>query len=93
MIQWYVFEFLWTDESEAHIVRHFGITPEEVHEAAQRPYHTYKGREETTILLGQTYAGRYLFIVLAEAMDGRSYVVTARLMEDAEKREYRRKAR
>lgn len=92
MIRLLVFEFLWTDESEAHIARH-NVEPEEVHEAARRPFHTYDGRDETTILLGRTYAGRYLFVVLSDAMDGRLYVATARDMNAAEQREYHRKAR
>ncbi len=85
-------EFLWSDSSESHIARH-QVMPEEVHEAAQRPYHTYPGREDTTILLGRTIAGRYLFVVLAEAEDGRKFVVTAREMTAPERREYQRKAR
>ncbi|MBF6211397.1 hypothetical protein IU433_07565 [Nocardia puris] len=56
-----MFEFLWNDESEAHIARH-DVDPSEVQEAAQRPFHTFAGREETTILLGRTYAGRYLHV-------------------------------
>lgn len=92
MIRSIVFEFLWSDESEAHIARH-NLIPSEVEEAARRPHHHYRGREDTTVLLGKTYAGRYLFVVLAEAMDGRWYVVTARDMEEIERKAYERKAR
>ncbi|MEV0106729.1 hypothetical protein AB0H42_10385 [Nocardia sp. NPDC050799] len=87
-----MFEFHWTDQSEAHIARH-NITPSEVEEAAQRPYQLGKGRNDTTLLFGQTHAGRYLVVVLSEAMDGRWYVVTARDMDGTEQQAYRRKAR
>ncbi|WP_051164225.1 hypothetical protein [Nocardia testacea] len=81
-----------TDQPEAHIARH-NITPSEVEEAAQRPYQLGKGRNDTTLLFGQTHAGRYLVVVLSEAMDGRWYVVTARDMDGTEQQAYRRKAR
>lgn len=87
-----MFEFHWNDQSEAHIARH-NITPSEVEEAAQRPYQLAGGRNDTKLLFGQTYAGRYLLVVLAEAMDSRWFVVTARDMDGAEQQAYRRKAR
>jgi len=34
-----VFEFHWTDDSEAHIARH-GVSPEEVEQATGRPFYT-----------------------------------------------------
>ncbi|MFJ2840005.1 hypothetical protein ACIO52_31985 [Nocardia sp. NPDC087230] len=85
-----VFEFLWTDESEAHIARH-NVTPSEVEEAARKPNFTTDGVNNTTLVFGQTYAGRYLKVVTAEAMDGRTYVVTAMEMSDSEQRFFRRK--
>lgn len=51
------------------------------------------GRQGTEYLFGTTSAGRYLLVVLAEAIDGRDYVVTARAMTDAERRTFRRKER
>ncbi|MBF6201965.1 BrnT family toxin [Nocardia cyriacigeorgica] len=65
----------------------------EVEEAAQRPYHFTKGREGTNLLLGRTYAGRYLLVVLSESEDGRWYVVTARDMTEPEQKAYERRAR
>jgi hypothetical protein len=41
---------------------------------------------------GQTYAGRYLFVVAVDE-DGQGFVVTARDMTDAEKKTFRKKAR
>jgi hypothetical protein len=34
-----VFQFRWTDDSEAHIARH-GVSPEEVEQASGRPFYT-----------------------------------------------------
>ena len=51
------------------------------------------GRDGTTVLFGQTHAGRYLLVVLAwSGADGRWYVVTARTMTDPERRVYNKKA-
>jgi uncharacterized protein len=44
-----VFEFQWTDASEAHIARH-GIAPEEVEQTTERPFYTMPGRDGTTLL-------------------------------------------
>jgi hypothetical protein len=52
-----------------------------------------RGREETEYVFGTTEAGRYLLVVLAEAIDGRDYVLTAREMSDGERQTFRRKAR
>jgi uncharacterized protein len=86
-----VFDFHWTDDSEAHIARH-GVTPEEVEQATERPFHTMPGRGGTTLLFGQTDAGRYLLAVLTGSGDGRWHVVTARTMTQAERRVYQKKA-
>lgn len=70
------------------------MQPHEVEEAiCTRSRLKKSGRDDTTLFYGQSQAGRYLFIVAAEALDGGLYVVTAREMEDAEKREFRKKAR
>lgn len=86
-----VFEFLWTDDSEAHIARH-GVTPEEVEQATERPFCTMPGRGGTTLLFGRAHPSRYLLAVLAESGDGRWQVVTARTMTEAERRVFKKKA-
>jgi len=63
-----VFEFHWTDDSEAHIARH-GIVPEEVEQATERPFYTMPGRGGTTLLLGQAHSGRHLLVVLSGSGD------------------------
>jgi hypothetical protein len=45
------------------------------------------------LVYGTSAAGRYLLVVLAEALDGRHLVVTAREMTDSERRTFRRKER
>jgi len=54
---------------------------------------TKAGREGVELVYGTTDAGRYLLVVLAEAMDGRDYIVTARDMDPAERRNFTRQAR
>jgi uncharacterized DUF497 family protein len=87
-----VFDFQWSDDSEAHIAKH-GVTPEEVEQATERPFYTMPGRGSTTLLLGQTHAGRHLLVVLAGSGDGRWHVVTARTMTDSERRLFSKKAK
>jgi uncharacterized protein len=87
-----VFDIYWTDDSETHIARH-GVTPEEVEQSTHRPFYTMPGRDGTTLLFGQTNAGRYLVVVLSGSGDGRWYVVTARDMTDSERRVYKKKAK
>ena len=85
---------MWTEESEEHIWTSHKVRPAEVEEVVNtRPRYTKVGREDTEELYGRTDAGRYLFVVLSEALDGRDYVVTARDMESNERQTYSRRAR
>ena len=85
---------MWTEESEHHIWSGHEVTPAEVEEAVNtRPRLVEPGQDDTELVFGTTDAGRYLVVVLAEALDGRDYVVTARRMTDAERRMFRRRAR
>jgi uncharacterized protein len=86
-----VFEFHWTDDSEAHIARR-GVSPEEVEQATERPFYTMPGRDGTTLLFGRTHAGRHLLAVLTGSGDGRWHAVTARPMTEAERPVFRKKA-
>lgn len=77
--------------SEEHISRH-DIEPDEVEEVVNtRPRLVLAGRDATEYVFGTTNEGRHLLIVLAEALDGRDYVVTAREMTQSERRTFRRK--
>jgi uncharacterized DUF497 family protein len=86
-----VFDIHWTDGGETHIGRH-SVTPEEVEQATERPFHTMPGRDDTTLLFGRAHEGRHLLVVLTESRDGRWYVVTARDMTNSERRVYQKKA-
>lgn len=86
-------EIRWTERAEDHIAAH-GVTPDEVEQVvATRPRLVLRGREDTEYVFGATAAGRHLLVVLAEAIDGRDYVVTVRDMSDTERQAFRRKGR
>ena len=86
-------EVAWDEASEAHVARH-AVTPDEVEDVLFcRPRLVQAGLHGTTYVMGTTLAGRYLFVVVAEAGRGGVYVVTAREMTEAERRRFRRRAR
>lgn len=83
----------WTEESEDHIARH-DVAPEEIQEALYtRPRWITAGRSGTTLVYAMTDSGRYLLVVIAPALDGGVYIVTARDLNDSERRTFRRKGR
>jgi hypothetical protein len=78
--------------SADHIAAH-DVTMDEVREAIlERPYWMTPGKNETTLIYGRTYAGRYLFVVAVED-HGEAFIVTARDMTPGEKKTFLRKAR
>ena len=83
----------WSEEAEDHIARH-GVLPEEVQQVLYtRPRWIAPGRGETTLVYAMTDAGRYLLVVIAPALDGGVYIVTARRLTDSERRTFRQKGR
>lgn len=81
----------WTDDSEEHIAGH-NVRPEEVEDVLfSRPRYRSTGRDDTVIFFGQSRAGRFLVVVTAEALDGGTYIVTARDMTDSEKKLFKKK--
>ncbi|MFC4853496.1 hypothetical protein [Actinophytocola glycyrrhizae] len=87
-------EIYWTDEAETHIWSRHQVTPHEVEQIVYTPQRLVtKGRDETTYILGQTDDGRLLLVVLGEALAGGFYVVTARPMNEKERKAYRKNAR
>lgn len=82
----------WSDKSEEHIARH-GVDAREVEEAVEAPYWTFAGVRGSTILLGKTYGGRHLPVVLVESvrMHRSWYVAAARDMTTAERRTFKRR--
>jgi uncharacterized DUF497 family protein len=88
-----IHELFWSQDRIDHIAQH-NVTPDEVEEVCfGRPFvqrAKSQGENPVYYVLGQTTAGRYLFCMVIQFPDGRSYPVTARPMTDREKRRYRR---
>jgi len=78
--------------SADHIAAH-DVTLDEVREAIlERPYWMTPGKNETTLIYGRTYSGRYLLVVAVDD-HGEAFIVTARDMTPGEKKTFVRKAR
>ena len=82
--------FEWDDGNVSHIERH-QFTPEEVEEVFVGVYKTRRTRQKLYIALGETLDGRLAFVVFRRFSKGMIRVITARDMEDAERRMFRRK--
>jgi uncharacterized DUF497 family protein len=82
--------FDWDDENVLHIERH-QFSPEEVEEVFDGAYKVRRTRQGLHIALGETLDGRLAFVVFRRLSKGIIRVVTARDMENNERRLYRRK--
>lgn len=60
----YIAELLWDEWSEDHIARH-GVEPDEVEQLIANPYYVDRARDGLYRLIGQTFGGRYLTVILA----------------------------
>jgi uncharacterized protein len=85
-----VSKFEWDDENIVHIGRH-QFTPEEVEEVFIGDHKVRRAREKRYIALGETLDGRLAFVVFRRLPRGFIRVITARDMEDHERRLFRRK--
>ncbi len=83
--------FEWDEDNINHIARH-RVTPDEAEEIFIGPYALFKTRGGRYLALGRTIMGRYLICVF-EKFSGptRARVITARDMEDREKRLYKQR--
>jgi uncharacterized DUF497 family protein len=68
-----------------------GVTVQEVEEALLGEPYVLRGPEGLYHALGRTDAGRYLFIAFRSLGPGQARIVTARDMDDSERRQYRRR--
>ena len=68
-----------------------GIEFDEVEEVLASDPEFRRGPRGAYYALGQTLAGRYLFVVLRPLGDGGALIVTARDMDQAERRTYLRR--
>jgi uncharacterized DUF497 family protein len=82
--------FDWDDSNVRHIERH-QFTPGEVEEVFAGDYKIRRTRQMLYIALGETLDGRLAFVVFRRLPRGVIRVVTARDMEDSERRLFRRK--
>ena len=80
--------FLWNEGTIDHIAHH-RVAPEEIEEVAfdGSPY-SRKGRQGRRYLYGKTLGGRYLFVVYVLVARGSAQVITARDMDEKERRLY-----
>ena len=84
--------FEWDEGNIGHIARH-NITPEDVEEACCNDPLIFKGRNNRYYALGQSDNGHYLMIVFMIKFMGMARVITARPMQDAERKRYLRKGK
>lgn len=84
-------ELRWHPSSEEHIAQH-GVTWDEAAQAAMPPVLTRPASRPGTVkLLGVTFDGRHLTLILAPDDNGRTaYLVTARDMTVPERTAWRR---
>jgi uncharacterized protein len=82
--------FEWDDDNTFHIDRH-EFTPQEVEEVFAGDHKVRRTRQKRYIALGQTLDGRLAFVVFRRLSAGLVRVVTARDMDERERRLFRRK--
>jgi uncharacterized protein len=82
--------FDWDDDNILHIARH-QFSPEEVEEVLAGDHKVRRARQKLYIALGETLDGRSAFVVFRRLSKGFIRVITARDMDDAERRLFRRK--
>jgi hypothetical protein len=82
--------FDWDDDNVSHIERH-QFTPEDVEEVFAGEYKVRRTRQKLYLALGETLDGRLAFIVFRRLSSGMIRVITARDMDDRERRLFRRK--
>ena len=82
-------DLIWEERNIEHIARH-GVTMDEVEDVCYSATLFKRGRNEILEAYGQTEDGRYLVVFLAKRGRGIYFPVTARDMNDRERRTFRR---
>jgi uncharacterized protein len=82
--------FEWDDDNILHIARH-QFSPEEVEEVFAGDHKVRRARQKLYIALGETLDGRLALVVFRRLTGGLVRVITARDMDEAERRLFRRK--
>ncbi|GLX10676.1 hypothetical protein Misp03_76020 [Microbispora sp. NBRC 16548] len=79
---------MWDDWNEEHIAGH-GVSSMEVEEVVfTHPLRARRMRDDKFAVYGQTDAGRYLTVIVAPRPNNAYYVVTARDMNNNERKQY-----
>lgn len=84
-----IHRLIWDERNISHIAKH-NVTPSEAEKVCYSPKSIVYRRGDRYIVLGQTGAGRYLFVVLEFLGKGTARVITARDMDKKERRLYHR---
>jgi hypothetical protein len=85
----------WTEERIDHIAIH-SVTPQEVEEVCFNGEDApliRTGRDKLYYVLGKTLSGRHLFIVVRFLRPGEVFLVTARDMNDWEKKHFKKRGK
>ncbi|MCW5981247.1 MAG: BrnT family toxin [Bryobacteraceae bacterium] len=82
--------FDWDDANITHIERH-QFTPDEVEEVFAGRHKVRRARQKLYVALGETLDGRLAFVVFRRLSGGLIRIVTARDMDETERRLFRRK--
>lgn len=85
----------WTEQSAEHIAKH-GISPIEIGEVCFNEIESpciRSGKDNLHYVFGKTDAGRLIFVVAKFERHGQVNVVTARDMNDWEKKYFRRRGK
>ena len=86
-------QILWDADSIYHIAKH-NVTPEEIEGAVfEGNSIVLKAKEKRYIVLSQTISGKYLTIVIAFKLKGRVQIITARDMDEKERKFYKRRGK
>lgn len=86
-------QILWDADSIYHIAKH-NVTPEEVEEAVfEGNAIVLRGKEKRYVVLSKTTSGRFLTIAIAFKLKGRVQIITARDMDEKERKYYRRRGK
>jgi hypothetical protein len=83
-------DLAWTLERVEHIAQH-AVTPEEVEEVLSSAAVFKRGRGGVYEAWGQTESGRYLLVISRYLGHNRAWPITARDMDENEKRFFRKK--
>ncbi|MDP2941819.1 MAG: BrnT family toxin [Candidatus Omnitrophota bacterium] len=79
--------FEWDEQNIEHIAEH-SVTPEEAEEACANTPLILRSRHGKYLIFGQSDSGRYLTVIIKPKPAGVIRVITARGMDDAERRRY-----